>query len=229
MPVTLEVVFAVTRVRGVGRLVLLLWGWGVEYRVAVEVQALVLERADDAASLGLFFGVFQFEMCFSVAAGLGDVRSRGWGGLRCEVVPGEVADFLAAQFTAGFLGDEGVVVFPLGLVARLGPVREVLVDFAVTVVASDLEVVKPFRVGFVCDLGVCFLVLVAEDAVAVVVLSCAYLGGNRASGWLGRSGIRLVVIGMAAKELLVVARRGLRRGSGARRTHRLGSVIFAGG
>lgn len=117
MPVALEVVFAVARVRRVGRLVLLLWGWGVEDRVAVEVQALVLEGADDAATLGLFFGVFQFEMGLCVAAGVGNVRSWGWGGLRCEVVPGEVADFLAAQATAGFLGDEGVVVFPLGFVA----------------------------------------------------------------------------------------------------------------
>lgn len=101
-------------------------------------------------------------------------------------------------------------------------------DFAVTVVASDFEVVEAFRVGFVCDLGVCFRVLVAKDAIAVVVLSCACLWGDRSSGWLGGGGIRLV-IALAHKELTVVTRRGLRRRSGARGTNRLGAVIFAGG
>lgn len=228
MPVAFEVVFTVARVRRVGCLVLLLWRWGVKDWVAVEVEALVLEGADDAVSLGLCFRIFHFEMGLCVAAGMCDVVSWGWGGLRCKVLPREVADFLAAQGTAGFLGDERVVQFPLGFVARLGPIREVLVDFVVTVVASDFKVVEAFRVGLVCDLRVRFL-LIAKDAIALKVLSRACLGSNWASGWLGRSDIRLVIIAVAHEELLIVARRGHRGRSGARGTNRLSSVIFAGG
>lgn len=234
VPVVLEVLSAVRAVRceGVRACLASLLGRrlglpvfrAVEERVAVETHVLVLEGADHPAGLGWFFFVG-----FGVATRVRDGDSRGGSGLRSLILPRELMPFLAAELATGLFGGHEVVEAPLSDVARLGASgRGLLLHLPLRVVAANIEVTESVRVRSV---GKRPRVLssdrfvVIEKTVRLEVLARAYLGHNRPS--LGRRRIQLF-IGITIvthEELLVVTRRGLRRGSRTRRTNRLRSLI----
>lgn len=235
VPVVLEVLSAVRAVRGEGvraGLASLLGGWlgfpvfcAVEERVAVETHVLVLEGADHPAALGWFFIVG-----FGVATGVRDGDSRGGSGLGSHIVPGELMQFLAAELATGLLGRREVVEAPLSDVARLGASgRGLLLHLPLRVVAADIEVTESVRVRSVGKrlrlLG-CDLLVVIEKTIRLEVLARAYLGHNGPSR-LGRRRIQLLIVitVVTHKELLVVTRWRLSRGSRTGCTSRLRSVV----
>lgn len=165
----------------------------VEYRVAVEIVAFVLEGADDAAVVvvcGLVSVVREVKVRLGVATGLDDgVAGRQGSAVRLDVCPGELVDFLAAERTTGFLGGDEVVKGPLGRVLGFGSAAYgLLLDLAFAVVAADVEVVEAVRVRLVGDLVMAafffgYCVVVVEESVALEVTACSDLGCDGA--WLG--------------------------------------------
>lgn len=211
-------------------LLLLLATGAVEDRVAVEIEALILEGADDASILGFVISIGQFEVGICVATGLrhGLPVLRSLVGL--DVGPGELVDLLATKGSTRLLGGHEVIESPLRRMTRHCTSRHgLLLDLPATVVGSNVEVTEPVRIGPVSGLLASLLsrnrFVVIEQTVVLEVPSRAYFGRNGASRFRrGRIGLISAVV-ITHEQLTKITWRRLRSRSGTRGANRLRAVI----